>query len=464
MPPVNISPPVLTGDRNENAILTTTDGVWDAPYYLTFYWMRNGQLISGVSLDARIYKVAVTSDRGAMISVRVRAQYGIGNTDDASSTSNAIGPILADPATNPPINISPPVLTGLPNVASVLTTTDGVWQNPPLRVDYWWKRNGGGIGGDSRTYRLVDADLGAIISVEVQAFSDGGVQMSPLSNAVGPILPEGSIEPPVIDIPPTVYMNTPGTPSIGGYIYSSDGTWERAIPTGFEYEWLRNGSLITGATDYFYSPTADDEGAMTSSVVIGSNAAGKTRAPSSNTVGPVAGPPQPRPEVEAIYYAQLSSDIPIGHGDEAEIFRFNTILPGPGRMKALRFTISGGIVKRDIPPTGWLKLTHWVGRAIDDPETSEAGIPRFGEVAAGLFIPANPTEFIKLVPRTAGKVETFVISMASIGDSIYCGAGGASPDNAWQVLVEAWSHYEGTWPGRRSPKAVQEDRYARATK
>jgi hypothetical protein len=156
-----------------------------------------------------------------------------------------------------------------------------------------------GIGGSdifSATYRLVDADLGSIISVEVQAFNEGGYQMSPLSSGVGPIMPDPLAQPPVNRIPPMLYpADAPGV--VGTYIQTTNGGWDTSNPP-VVLEWLRDGSPIIGETEYFYLLAMADVGAMISSAATASNATGSTRAPSSNSIGPITGPLQEEGEEE----------------------------------------------------------------------------------------------------------------------------------------------------------------------
>jgi hypothetical protein len=88
-----------------------------------------------------------------------------------------------------PINTLAPVLSGVPVVGEVLTTTTGEWfANPPPTFTYQWFRDGLGIGGAAAsTYQITSADIGALITTKVSGVNSDGTTTSAPSNAIGPI-------------------------------------------------------------------------------------------------------------------------------------------------------------------------------------------------------------------------------------------------------------------------------------
>ena len=63
----------------------------------------------------------------------------------------------------------------------------------------------------------------------------------------------------------------------------SNGTWQSATSISYAYQWLRNGSNITGATSSNYTLTASDVGTYISCIVIATNLVGSYNAISNVT-------------------------------------------------------------------------------------------------------------------------------------------------------------------------------------
>jgi hypothetical protein len=85
----------------------------------------------------------------------------------------------------------------------------------------------------------------------------------------------------------------PASAHPGDSLTCDPGTWTGS-PTGFEFQWLRDGAQIAGANSDSYTVTADDIGADISCRVTASNPVGSTSA-DSNAVVPSALPSDPPP-------------------------------------------------------------------------------------------------------------------------------------------------------------------------
>lgn len=98
-----------------------------------------------------------------------------------------IGPGTAVPPAAP-VNTTVPVISGVTQVGSTLTTTDGIWTGSPMPTyAYQWKRGGVNItGATASSYLLVTADLAATITVTVMATNASG-SANAISAGVGPI-------------------------------------------------------------------------------------------------------------------------------------------------------------------------------------------------------------------------------------------------------------------------------------
>ena len=97
--------------------------------------------------------------------------------------------------------------------------------------------------------------------------------------------PQGSAQP---SPPPanTALPTISGTPTVGQTLTAANGTWTGS-PTSYTYQWLRDGTAISGATAQTYALVADDATTSISVTVTAHNAFGATPATSA-TVGPVA--------------------------------------------------------------------------------------------------------------------------------------------------------------------------------
>ena len=82
----------------------------------------------------------------------------------------------APAAAAPPVNTSPPTITGTPRVGETLTAQNGTWENSPSTFTYQWQRcdaNGAAApniaGATAKTYQIVNADAGDTLRVRVTA-------------------------------------------------------------------------------------------------------------------------------------------------------------------------------------------------------------------------------------------------------------------------------------------------------
>jgi len=271
--PANLTPPVISGTTTVGQTLTTTVGTWSGTLATYAYqWKRGGVNIAGATSNTYLL---VTADGTTNITATVTATNPAGS---ASATSAAVGPItpLVLPA-----NTVLPVISGTATVGQTLTTTSGTWTGTaPITYTYQWKRAGTNISGaTANTYALVTADAGAAITVTVTATNAAG-NTSATSAATGAVLGV-----PVNSVLPAIS----GTTNVGQTLTTTNGTWSGS-PT-YSYQWLRNGSAISGATASTYLLVAGDATTNVSVTVTATNGAGSANA-TSTAVGPItAGAP-----------------------------------------------------------------------------------------------------------------------------------------------------------------------------
>jgi phage gp29-like protein len=270
--------PVVDGTPTEDQVLTANTGaIADAdglgPF--SYQWLRDGTTISGAT--GATYTLG-DADVGTQISVRVDYTDARGTAE--SLTSAAVGPIAN-------VNDAPtglPVVDGTPTEDQVLTANTGAIADADgLGVfSYQWLRDGTVISGATgATYTLGDADVGTQISVRVDYTDARGTAESLTSATVGPIAN--------VNDAPTGLPVVDGTPTEDQVLSANTGAIADADGLGaFSYQWLRDGSAITGATSATYTLGDADVGSQISVRVDYTDARGTAESLTSAAVGPIA--------------------------------------------------------------------------------------------------------------------------------------------------------------------------------
>jgi hypothetical protein len=88
----------------------------------------------------------------------------------------------------------------------------------------------------------------------------------------GPAIPVNSVAPAVT-----------GSGTTASPLSATNGTWSNS-PTGYTYQWLRNGSAISGATASTYTYVLADSGTNITAQVTASNAVGAGSPATSNAI------------------------------------------------------------------------------------------------------------------------------------------------------------------------------------
>jgi hypothetical protein len=154
-----------------------------------------------------------------------------------------------------------PVITGTPAVGQTLTAEPGDYTpSDGVTLSYQWIRNGVYIdGATASTYTATAADGGTYLSATVTAVRGGETV----------ILNSNSVTVPVVnEVPPSIT----GTATVGHTLLTSPGTWLSAPGLTFGYQWLRDGTPISGATLSSYLLSQADAGHLIAARVLGQNA------------------------------------------------------------------------------------------------------------------------------------------------------------------------------------------------
>jgi hypothetical protein len=260
--PVAAGTPTIKGKPRIGVRLTADPGTWVPAGTPAYSWLRDGVAIAGAT--GTTY-TPFAADAGHLLQVAVT------ETPDGYPATTAYSAAVTVAAGE---FVAPkPTLQGVARVGATLVATAGTWTPQPA-LAYRWLRDGVAIGGATgASYTPTKADLGAKLRVQVTGASAGYTTTSVTSAAV--TVGAGVFTAPT----PTVK----GTATVGSTLKVSVGDWS-PTPKTFEYQWLRNGNAIKGATSATYVPVAADAGKQISVRVVGSRVAYVTASVTSGTV------------------------------------------------------------------------------------------------------------------------------------------------------------------------------------
>ncbi|WP_245267737.1 GDSL-type esterase/lipase family protein [Rhizobium sp. 2MFCol3.1] len=274
--PTVTTAPAISGTPQSGSTLTTTFGVWtQSPSGYVFQWKAAGTNISGAT--SRTYDLT-DAEVGKTITVTVTASNSFGS---ASSTSVATAAVTAKPVTEKPANTAVPTISGNTLVGSTLMTSTGTWAYSPSSYAYQWFKNGTALSGaTANVFALLAEDYGSTFYARVTATNVVG-SSDAFTPSVGPV----SQNVPANTVAPSISGLAQVTKTLTG----SAGTWTNS--PSLTYQWLRDGVVISGATDTTYVLDNADKGKLVSFRVTATNLGGSTLATSSE-VGPIAQPAQ----------------------------------------------------------------------------------------------------------------------------------------------------------------------------
>lgn len=220
------------------------------PDGFSYQWLRSGVVIPGAT--ASTYTL-VAADLAKTLSVRVTAT-GIGMTPlTATSTSSAKIAIGVLSGTR-----DLPTITGSPTFLLTAVPTPGAIDTPGVTLAYQWYRAGVAITGATKsTFPSTAADYNKAITVRVTyaktAFTSVALVSSPANFSLVPVGTAKIV----------------GERRVGGSLgvqlpLYRDASTDSVLPTvdldALEYQWLRNGTAIPGATSDTYEPVTADAG------------------------------------------------------------------------------------------------------------------------------------------------------------------------------------------------------------
>ncbi|GAA2243921.1 hypothetical protein GCM10010413_53730 [Promicromonospora sukumoe] len=153
-----------------------------------------------------------------------------------------------------------PVVSGAEyKVGKPLTVTVDAW-SPAATFALQWRRDGKMISGATKsTYTPTGADAGKTLTVSVLGSADGRIPTSTESAETSVI---------AVGDPTASTPKISGTPRVGVPLRALAGSWTSG--TRFAYQWYANGTAISGATGFSFTPTASQRGKKLTVRLVGS--------------------------------------------------------------------------------------------------------------------------------------------------------------------------------------------------
>jgi hypothetical protein len=150
---------------------------------------------------------------------------------------------------DPPVPGALPAISGAPKVGRTVTCQPGTWTGA-TSFAYSWTRDGVRLAVTGARITVPGAAYGGRLACVVSAGNSGGVisRSSPTKSvAIGPAIRKVSAP------------RISGKARVGATLSVVRGSWSPK-PTGFTFQWLRNGKPVGGATTARYAVKRSDKG------------------------------------------------------------------------------------------------------------------------------------------------------------------------------------------------------------
>lgn len=236
--------PEIEGTVRVGRTVTAGPGTWSpASVSFSYQWLLAGAPIDGATQNS--YTIT-PADLGRELQVQVTAAAeGYTTTTATSAATMVAGGLLAPAAVT---------VSGTPVVGGTLNASPAPW-TPAASLAYQWLRDGTAIGGATGTsYSPVSADAGHIVEVQVTGVAPG--YQSATATSVPETIVQGAGSGQAANAPNM--PNLSGEARVGGTVSANLATGTQT--DGLSYQWLLDGSTITGATGTSYTLVPADAG------------------------------------------------------------------------------------------------------------------------------------------------------------------------------------------------------------
>jgi subtilisin family serine protease len=264
-------------------LTATLGGTWvPTPTSVSYQWRANGLAIRNATNSS--YTLTST-DVGKAISVAVSTSAAgyLAASSVSSATSNVLAAMSFTTTAAP--TISGLTESGAAIVGRTLTASVSGWEPTATTLRHQWLSNGSAISGaTASSYVLKATDVGKAISVRVTGSRTSYTAITLTSTATGAVLSGLPFD--TTSAPTISGLTDSGAAIVGRTLTASVSDWEPTATT-VTYQWLSNGSAISGATTSSYVLKAADVGKAISVRVTGSRTSYSTTALTSTATGAV---------------------------------------------------------------------------------------------------------------------------------------------------------------------------------
>ena len=371
--------PQVSGMAVVGETLTGTDGVWSEGGTFTYQWLADGQPVAGATSRTLVITPALLN---AQLQLEVTETT---SDPDRKATSEPTARVVKGVLRN----TARPTIAGDAVVGSTLTASPGTWNDPSPTFAYQWSANGQPISGaTSSTLTLTEAQLGQPIAVTLTASKPSGFT---------PGAATSESTDPVGDDPTKVVSKTKpivsGTAKVGETLSATDGTWSNE-PTGFAYQWLADGTAVTGATSSTFVLTKDQRGKRMSVRVTASKTGLTSGTATSEETAAVAGGPlenKTKPTIagQTLEGATLTADPGTWEPETATpVFTYQWVADGANIAGATARTYT--LTSAEVGKTVTVKVTASANGYDSATETS-AGVGPIDEPQGEIIVTGGPS-------------------------------------------------------------------------
>ncbi len=218
---------------------------------LNYQWLRDGNPITGANSNQY---VVMNSDVGSELQLQVSYVDGQGTGESAAS---AASPLVSSPSTPDDTVVTSLMGSNIEDSTfsvNLDVTDSSINPFTPTDTIYQWLRDGSAIDGATQsTYTADDADVGSRISVYIEFTNSSGEIQNTVSSESEIIT--------AINDSPTGAVSVTGGPTENETLLADTSALADADGLGaFSYQWFRNNTLITGATDASFTLSQTDVG------------------------------------------------------------------------------------------------------------------------------------------------------------------------------------------------------------
>jgi len=239
--------PTISGTALVGQTLTAAPGSWaPVPSSLAYQWLRNGAAISGATSST--YKIQV-ADAGYALSVTVTGSTSGYTT--ASKTSAAVSvrmPVATVSVTPSPVSV---------NVGAAVSLVAAALPSNASNKAVTWSSNNSAVATVNSSGVVTGVSAGAA-TITAKAVDGSGVSASAQITVTKVAVKVGTV-------------SVSGTTVFGQKLTVTLAGWSPTSGTTYAYQWLRDGTAISGATASTYTLGAADVGRKLSVKVTASN-------------------------------------------------------------------------------------------------------------------------------------------------------------------------------------------------